>query len=61
MKLNYLITGGAGFIGSKIVDFLKNKKNTIFIIDDLSTPSSQRKNLPNNVKFIKVIVRIQRF
>ena len=54
MKLNYLITGGAGFIGSKLVHFLKNKKNNIYIIDDLSTGQiANIKSLPNNIRFIK--------
>ena len=35
--MNYLITGGAGFIGSKLVEKLvKNKSNKIYIIDDFS-------------------------
>ena len=54
MKKNYLITGGAGFIGSRLVKYLSNRKVTIYIIDDLST--GQRSNiikLKKNVKFIK--------
>ena len=35
--MKYLISGGAGFIGIKLVEkLLKNKKNKIYIIDNLS-------------------------
>ncbi len=33
--MNFLITGGAGFIGSSLIDFLlKDKENFIFSIDN---------------------------
>lgn len=35
--VTYLITGGAGFIGSHLAEFLLGKGNRILIIDDLST------------------------
>ena len=54
MGKNYLITGGAGFIGSKLVEYLKNRVGLIYIVDDLSTGLlSNIKKLPKNVKFIK--------
>ena len=54
MKKNYLITGGAGFIGSRLAEYLKYKKGSIYIIDDLSTGSlSNIKKLPKNIRFIK--------
>lgn len=37
MIKNILITGGAGYIGSHVVEFLINKKKNIFIVDNLST------------------------
>ena len=53
-KFNYLITGGAGFIGTNIVHYLKNHANKIIIVDNLST--GKLKNVPNqeNIKFYKI-------
>ena len=35
MPNKILITGGAGYIGSKIADYLIKKKNDVYIIDNL--------------------------
>ncbi|MFZ3301356.1 MAG: GDP-mannose 4,6-dehydratase [Microgenomates group bacterium] len=35
--MKILITGGAGFIGSKLIDPLVNGGNEVFVVDDLST------------------------
>ena len=44
---NFLVTGGAGFIGSNIVrKLLKNPNNNIFVFDNLST--GRLSNLPLN-------------
>ena len=54
MYKNYLITGGAGFIGSRLVNFLNKKKAKIYVIDDLSTGKiTNVKNFSKNVIFIK--------
>ena len=43
-----LITGGAGYIGSHIVEQLINKKDNVIILDNLSTG---HKELINNKTF----------
>jgi len=49
--MNILVTGGAGFIGSHIVDMLIQKGYKVSVIDDLSTGS--KKNLNPKVAFYK--------
>ena len=44
-----LITGGAGFIGSNLCEFLLKKKYKVNVIDDLS--SGNKANLPKKVNF----------
>ena len=54
MYKSYLVTGGAGFIGSGLVQFLNKKRVKIYVIDDLSTGKiANVKNFPKDVKFIK--------
>src|SRR5207249_12175217 len=45
--MRYLITGGAGFIGSHLAEELLRQGHEVFIIDDLSTGSI------NNIKHLK--------
>ncbi len=42
-----LVTGGAGFIGSHLVDELVRKKYKVIVLDNLSTGSLK------NLKFVK--------
>ena len=48
----YLITGGAGFIGSSLADFLLDKGNKVVIVDnfcDFYNPEIKRENTKNNL------------
>ena len=51
--MKYLITGGAGFIGSHLVEKLANKKNKIIVLDNLSTGRKENIKGIKNIKFIK--------
>lgn len=56
MKVNrILVTGGAGFIGSNLVDKLINSNHAVFVIDDLSGGS--RENLNSRAEFFKCDLR----
>lgn len=50
-----LVTGGAGFIGSHLVNELVQKNYEVFVIDDLS--SGKKKNINNKAKFYKIDIR----
>ena len=39
--MNYLITGGAGFIGSHLAEYFLNRGDSVSIVDDLSTGTWQ--------------------
>ncbi|MEV9594169.1 NAD-dependent epimerase/dehydratase family protein [Aliarcobacter butzleri] len=49
--MKYLVTGGAGFIGSSIVKLLLHKNNEVIVIDNLKT--GYKSNIPQNVEFIE--------
>lgn len=56
--MKYLITGGAGFIGSNIAQEILKRGNRIKIIDDLSTGFKRNiesliEDYPKKIKFIK--------
>lgn len=51
MSSNYVITGGAGFIGSHLADRLLAEGHRVTVIDDLST--GRRENLSPRVDFVQ--------
>lgn len=51
---NILITGGAGYIGSHLANYLNQKKNKIFVIDNLSNGSEKR--LDKKISFQKICI-----
>ena len=51
MRKRYLVTGGAGFIGSAIAKKLINDNNDVWTIDNLTTGFVN--NLPNEINFIE--------
>lgn len=56
--MNIIVTGGAGFIGSHVVDLLVKKGHTVLILDNLSTGRQENINTDNKVHFMKVDIRI---
>ncbi|MFP4697577.1 MAG: NAD-dependent epimerase/dehydratase family protein [Eubacteriales bacterium] len=53
--MKVIVTGGAGFIGSHIVDTLVNKKYEVIIIDNLS--NGRLENVNDKAKFYKMDIR----
>tara|TARA_B100002019_G_scaffold293389_1_gene320670 strand:+ start:5668 stop:6645 length:978 start_codon:yes stop_codon:yes gene_type:complete len=52
--MKIIITGGAGFIGSHLAEYLVSKNHKVIIIDNLSTGRlSNLKSFKNKVKFVK--------
>ncbi|MGI0100298.1 MAG: NAD-dependent epimerase/dehydratase family protein [Candidatus Micrarchaeaceae archaeon] len=50
--MKFLISGGAGFLGSHIADALINEGNDVVIVDDLST-SKDTSNVPESAVFVE--------
>ncbi len=50
-----LVTGGAGFIGSHLVDALVADRHRVTVVDDLS--SGRRENVPDGVELIREDIR----
>jgi UDP-glucose 4-epimerase len=57
--MNILITGGAGFIGSHLVDYLLKNNHDVFVIDNLSTGNIKNiERHSNNRRFHLVVESI---
>jgi UDP-glucose 4-epimerase len=52
--MKILVTGGAGFIGSSIVDAVIEKKHSVVVLDNLS--SGKKENINKKAKFYKADV-----
>src|SRR3989344_2688064 len=50
-KISSLVTGGAGFIGSHIAEWLLEDGSEVVILDDLS--GGFKNNIPNGAKFVR--------
>lgn len=55
--MKILVTGGAGFIGSHIVDALVEKDHEVLVIDSLA--SGKRENLNEKARFVHADVRTE--
>jgi UDP-glucose 4-epimerase len=55
MKQKYLITGGAGFIGTNVVETLVAEGHEVVVVDDLSAGDAKR--LPPTVAFHQLDIR----
>jgi len=52
--MNVLVTGGAGFIGSHLVEELVKRKHKVLVLDNLSTGNiNNLKRVKNKIKFVK--------
>jgi UDP-glucose 4-epimerase len=56
--MNILITGGSGFLGSRLAQFLKKKKNNVVILD--KRIDRGKKSLLNKIKILKADITSQK-
>lgn len=51
----FLVTGGAGFIGTNVVHFLVEHGHTVKVVDDLT--AGKRERLPDSIDFYELDIR----
>ena len=54
--MRILLTGGAGFIGSYVAEYLLGRGHEVAVVDDLST--GRRQNVPKGAQFFKEDIRL---
>ena len=54
-KRRVLVTGGAGFIGSHVVDAYLAAGDAVWVVDNLST--GRRENIPERAEFVEMDIR----
>ena len=59
MKKTIIVTGGAGFVGSNLIEFLLNKTNYKIISLDNYSSGSKKNHIKNN-KRINICLVIQK-
>lgn len=56
--MKYVVTGGAGFIGSRIVKALLSEGNSVKVIDNLHTGKMENlQDVNNDIEFVKADIR----
>jgi UDP-glucose 4-epimerase len=56
--MKFLVTGGAGFIGSHIVEYLVKRKDSVTVLDNLNTGKIENlKNVKNDIDFVQGDIR----
>src|SRR3989449_1190125 len=55
MTRRVLVTGGAGFVGSHVVDAYRAAGDDVTVLDDL--PTGRRENIPAGVRFVRADIR----
>jgi UDP-glucose 4-epimerase len=56
--MKFAVTGGAGFIGSHLVEYLVKNGESVIVIDNLNTGKMENlKNVENKIEFVKGDIR----